>query len=67
MSVLGGGVELEHFPSLRGMVRVVKGSSYFYPSDQALSQGARLRENPLGSRGSPYTISGSAITAEILG
>jgi hypothetical protein len=48
-------------------VRVVKGSSYFYPSDQDLSQGARLRENPLGSRGSPYTISGSAITAEILG
>jgi hypothetical protein len=67
MSVFGGEVELEHFPNLRGVARLVKGGFYFHPSDEDLSPGARLRKKLLGSCGSLYTNSENAITAGTLG
>jgi hypothetical protein len=45
MSVFGGEVELEHFPNLRGVARLVKGGFYFHPSDEDLSPRARLRKS----------------------
>jgi len=53
MSVLGGGVHLERFPGLCGVVRAVKGGFFFHTSGEDLPPGGQLRKKPCGSCGSP--------------